>query len=113
MSWEGAGEVEYDTTGDLNEQIWLERIDADREQAQLEAEGNAHARRSRQVHALLKSGEVEEATKLCFHGFVGGLTGSCTEGDPRHGEDGCRCFECGAHVTDIGGDVLHVESVLP
>lgn len=106
--YEGAGEVEYDTTAELNEQIWLERLDADREQAQLEAEGNAHARRSRRVEALLKAEKIDEATALCFHGSVGGLTGSCTDGDPRHGEEGYRCFECGAHVTDIGGEVLNV-----
>ena len=108
MSYEGAGEVEYETTGDLNDAIYYERLDVDREQAQLEAAGNAHARRQRQVEALLKSEKLDEATKLCFHGFVGGLDGSCTDGDPRHGEEGYRCFECGAHVTDIGGEVLNV-----
>ena len=108
MSFEGAGEVEYDTTADLNEAIWLERIDADREQAALEAEGNRYARVSRKVANLLAKGEYAEAVQLCWHGHVGGLDGSCTENDPRHGEAGYRCFECGGHVTDIGGDVLHV-----
>lgn len=99
---------DYETTGDLNEAIYYERLDADREQAALEAEGNRYARRMRQVEALLKSEQFEEAVELCTHGHVGGLTGSCTDGDPRHGEVGYRCFNCGGHVTEIGGSVLNV-----
>lgn len=98
---------DYETTGDLNDAIYYERLDVDREQAALEAEGNRYARQQRRVEALLKSGQIEEATELCFHGHVGGLTGSCTDGDPRHGEEGYRCWNCGAHVTEIGGSVLN------
>lgn len=98
---------DYETTADLNEAIHYECLDADLLQASLEAEGNRHARRAERVAKLLAAGQVGEATSLCFHGSVGGLTGSCTEGDPRHGEEGYRCFECGAHVTEIGGSVLN------
>lgn len=98
---------DYETTGDLNEAIYYERLDVDREQALLEAEGTRHARRADRVAKLLADGQVDEATVLCFHGHVGGLTGSCTDGDPRHGEEGYRCWNCGAHVTEIGGSVLN------
>jgi hypothetical protein len=98
---------EYETTSELNEVIHYERLDADMEQAALEAEGNAHARRERRVDKLLGDGDVEAAIRLCAHGYVGGLTGSCTDGDPRHGEEGYRCFNCGAVVDEIGGSILH------
>lgn len=101
----------YETTGDLNEAVYYERLDADREQAEFEAEGRAYARRQAKAAAALESGDVETAVATCSHGYVGGLTGSCTEGDPRHGQEGARCFDCGAHVTGCHGDVLNVESV--
>ncbi len=99
---------DYETTADLDEAIYYERLDVDREQARLEAEGNAYARRQARVESLLKSEQIEEAVALCQHGHVGGLTGSCTDGDERHGEEGYRCFECGAHVSELHGDVLNV-----
>lgn len=111
MSYEGAGEVEYDTTSDLDEITYYERLSVDQEQAALEAEGTRHWRRVEKARQLLEAGEVEEAVSICPHGHAGGLTGSCTENDPRHGEEGYRCFECGAHVDDLHGRVLHVESV--
>jgi hypothetical protein len=98
----------YETTGDLNDAIYYERLEVDREQASLEAAGTAYAKLQRRVEALLSDEKFAEAAELCWHGSVGALIGSCTEGDPRHGEEGCRCFECGAHVSDIGGDVLNV-----
>lgn len=99
---------DYQTTGDLNDEIYYARLDVDLEQAALEAAGNAYARRIREVEKFLSEDRIEEAVKLCPHGYVGGLTGSCTDGDPRHGEEGYRCFECGGHVSEIHGDVLHV-----
>jgi hypothetical protein len=108
MSYEGAGEVEYETTGDLNESLYYERLSVDQEQAMLEAEGNRHYLRLRKVAKFLEEGEVEQAVLVCPHGHVGGLDGSCTDDDPRHGEEGYRCFECGGHVAEIGGPVLHL-----
>jgi hypothetical protein len=99
----------YETTSDLNEVIYYERLDADLLQAQYEAEGNRAARRSAKVERLLAEGDREAATKLCSHGHVGGLKGSCSQDDPRYGEIGCRCYECGAVVNEIHGVVLHVD----
>lgn len=105
MSYDG--EVEYETTGDLNDAIYYERLSVDQEQAMMEAEGNRHWMRLQKVAKFLEAGEVEEAVAICPHGHAGGLDGSCTDDDPRHGEEGYRCFECGAHVDDLMGRVLH------
>lgn len=113
---------DYQTTADLNEELHYEKLDADRLQAQYEAEGAAYARRQEQVEALLKlarrckregafqmaSVYFKDATKLCAHGHVGLLKGACSEGDARYGEDGYRCYECGAVVDEIHGRVLEV-----
>ena len=108
MSYEDWGEVEYETTGDLNDAIYYERLDVDREQAMLEAEGASYARRENKVRKFVEMGKLTEATSLCPHGHVGGLDGSCTDRDPRHGQEGYRCFTCGGHVTDIHGEVLNI-----
>ncbi len=61
------------------------------------------------VKALLRKGEIGEAVAVCKHTHVGALSGSCTEGDPRHGkrQKSFRCFECGAHVDGLRGNVIN------
>ena len=98
----------YETTSDLNEQIYFEKLDADMLQAQFEAEGRALALRMGRVEKLLAEGRRDEATATCPHGHLGLLTGSCSEDDPRYGESGYRCYECGAVVSTFNGKVLHV-----
>jgi hypothetical protein len=108
---------DYETTADLNESIYYDRLDVDLEQARLEAEGNAHWRRVKRVEALLAEGRREEAVAACPHGGGYDLSGAFTgipspaaqdAGDPRAGERGFRCGTCGAHLTDIMGDVLNL-----
>lgn len=108
---------EYETTADLNEAIYYERLDVDREQAELERAGNEYARRQRRVEALLAEGRIDEAVALCPHGGGYGLhdekqpSGASLAAqwadDPRAGEQGFRCGTCGAHTTEIMGDVIH------
>ena len=100
---------DYETTGDLNEAIYYERLEVDREMAGLEAAGNAYAKDLERSLRLKIEGRLWEAAMACPHGHVGGLDGSCTDNDPRHGEEGYRCFECGAHVTDLGGEVINID----
>jgi len=90
------------------EAIEDERFEADMLQAQYEAEGNAAAERQRKVDALKAEGRLEEAVKVCSHGYVGLLKGTCSQDDPRYGEEGSRCYDCGAVVTDINGWAIHV-----
>lgn len=118
MTRERGAMSDYETTSDLNEVIHYERLDADMLQAQYEAEGNAYARREARVQQLLTEGRNDEATAVCPHGGGYGLadprqpSGASLAAqwneDPRGGEDGFRCGTCGAHVTGIGGEVLHV-----
>jgi hypothetical protein len=100
---------DYETTGDLNEQIYYERLDVDMEMAAFEAEGRRYARRQAASAAALAEGDIASAANLCPHGHVGLLKGLCSEHDSRYGEDGYRCYECGNVVSDIGGRVLIVE----
>jgi len=97
---------DYETTSDLNEAIYYEKLDADMEMAQLEAEGNRHARRMKLVEVALAKGDRAEAAKVCDHGHVGKLDGLCSVDDPRYMEVGYRCYHCGAVVDEIMGNVL-------
>lgn len=83
--------------------------DADIEQAQYEMEGNALARRQRHVETLKRAGADAEATEICAHGYVGKLDGLCSKDDPRYGEEGFRCYDCGAVIDEIDGQVIHVK----
>ena len=100
----------YSTTSELNEIIWLEKLDADREQAQFEAEGDEFYRLELMATKLLDAGRIKEAVRVCPHGGGYGLDGSAAkdENDPRYGEEGMRCGHCGAVVTGCHGDVIHV-----
>lgn len=97
---------DYETTADLNEIIYYEKLDADMEMAQLEAEGNRHAKRMRKVEAALAIGDRTSAVEICDHGHVGKLDGACSEDDPRYMEEGYRCYNCDAVVDEIMGNVL-------
>lgn len=99
---------EYISTADLNEVIQQERMDADRLQAQYEAESNEYWRLEREAQRLLDEGKIPEAVAACPHGGGCGLTGSCAKDDPRYGEVGMRCGHCGAVVTGCHGDVIHI-----
>lgn len=76
-------------------------------QAQYEEEGRSYSQRLAKAEKLIAEGDHVQGQNVCPHGHVGLLTGLCSEDDPRYGEDGYRCYECGAVVTDIGGNVLH------
>ena len=96
---------EYITTGDLNEIIHYERLDADIEQAQLEAEGNAFALRLRQSERLRAEGNLVAAAGKCPHGGGFPLDSlAASEGttgfgvDPNAGEEGWRCCDCGSRL---------------
>jgi len=97
---------DYETTADLNEAIYYEKLDADREMAEYEDEGNRHATAMRKVRAALESGDRETAIKYCDHGHVGKLDGLCSIDDPRYREEGYRCYNCGAVVSEINGNVV-------
>jgi hypothetical protein len=99
---------EYISTSDLNEIIYYEKLDADMEMAQFEAEGNRYWRLVQKSQELLAEGKIEEAVEMCPHGGGCWLSGSCAEGDPRHGEEGLRCNDCGAVVDDLHGKVIYV-----
>lgn len=84
--------------------------DADLEQAAFEAESDRYWRRVKRAKRLQAEGHQSEAAEACPHGAVQGLKGSGAIGDPRHGEDGYRCRDCGHVVSDCMGDVLIVEA---
>ena len=114
---------------ELDDGSWdMEREQADYDQAALEEAGNRHARTVRKVKAMLATAEGLtadplaasnirwQAANLCPHGGGYGLNGSAAvdAGDPRAGEMGYRCHDCGSVVTDIMGDVLiPCEAVTP
>ena len=98
---------DYETTADLNEAIYYEKLDADREQYALEAEGREYAKERKEVDALNLAGDYAQAALRCSHGHLGKLDGSCSEDDPRYMEEGYRCYECGAVVTEMFGTVIH------
>jgi hypothetical protein len=95
-----------ETTADLNEAIWLDRMDADLLQAQYEAEGNAYARRQRRMESLRAEGMLVEAAEACNHGSGFPLDSiAASEGttgfgvDPFAGEAGYRCVDCGSRLS--------------
>jgi len=72
--------------------------DADIEMAQLTAAGNAAARGSRRMRRLRADGRLAEAAAACHHGAGYGTDGSAAVDikDPRAGQRGHRCSECGS-----------------
>jgi hypothetical protein len=99
---------DYETTGDLNEAIYYERLDADIEMAQYEAEGRAaSARRKRGIcdHGSRLGGGVsfysaDDIAAMLEKGTFknrGGFTGAQT--DITAGYD--LCTDCGTLVEEF------------
>lgn len=86
------------------EAIDQERFDADREQAQLEAEGRSYAKRSRRAAQLRAAGRLVEASAMCPHGGGYPLDSLAARNakDPRAGQPGIRCYDCGSVLSDWG-----------
>jgi len=95
------------------EAIEQERLDADMLQAQYERESAVYSARERRSQKLRSEGKLDEAARECPHGSVGLLAGLCSEDDPRYGEEGFRCHECGSVVDEIGGRVIHACEEIP
>jgi hypothetical protein len=74
------------------------REQADYEQAELEAAGAAYARATRRVKALVAMGKKEEAARYCPHGGGYPLNSLAAKNskDPRAGQAGHRCLDCGS-----------------
>ena len=93
-----------------DEAIEAERWEADQQQAELEAAGNRHWRRIKKMRALRAAGKLAEAAEMCPHGHGYPLNSLAAEhnNDPRKGEAGVRCHECGSVLTEwspaLGGN---------
>lgn len=90
------------------EAIEQERLDADMEQAALESAGRDYARRARKSALLRAQGKLDEAAKMCPHGGGYPLKSLAARNanDPREGQAGVRCYDCGSVLTDWQGRVL-------
>jgi hypothetical protein len=84
--------------------------DADIEQAQLEAAGRASARGHRRMKQLRADGKLAEAAAACTHGagYPTDSPAARNANDPRAGEIGHRCTDCGSffagrlkHLWDV------------
>jgi formate dehydrogenase maturation protein FdhE len=103
---------DYETTADLNEAIYYERLDVDRQQAEFEAEGNRFWSQVKHMKALREQGRLDEAAEMCPHGGGYPLDSLAAkhENDPRQGEKGIRCSDCRSVLTAWpyeGGTVVH------
>jgi hypothetical protein len=98
---------DYETTADLNEAIYYERLDADLLQAQYEAESRASAARAARGicdhHGGLGGGasyysaqDIAEMLSKARHGNRGGWTGS--QADIPAGK--MLCTDCGTLTDD-------------
>ena len=97
----------YETTADLNEQIYYERLDADLEMAQYEAESRASAKRAAlgicDHHSRLGGGrdfysaeDIAGMLSKARFGNRGGFTGAQT--DITAGKD--LCTDCGCLIEE-------------
>lgn len=75
-----------------------DRIDADREQAELYAAGRAATRGAVRMRQHLQAGDPARAAMECHHGYGYATSAPCaaTEQDPRAGQPGHRCCNCGS-----------------
>ena len=75
--------------------------DADIEQAELEAAGRAYSRRLRRARILFNQGRIGEASVMCPHGGGYPLKSPAAKNseDPREGEEGVRCCDCGSVLS--------------
>ena len=76
-------------------------FDADIEQAELEAAGRRAARGYARMRKLLALGRRDEAARACRHGGGYPLRSPAAQNarDPRAGEEGVRCYECGSVLS--------------
>ena len=111
---------DYETTGDLNEAIYYEKLDADIEQAQFEAEGRASAARARRgicdhhsglghkAPSFYSAEDIAAMLATARFGNRGGFTGEQSE----IGEGLMLCTDCGTVIDDpcgprgLGGGTL-------
>jgi hypothetical protein len=79
-----------------------ERFEADMLMAEYEAEGRRAAAAGRRSRALAAAGDLEAAAAACPHGGGYPLASPAAEheGDPRKGEDGFRCWDCGSVLSE-------------
>lgn len=79
----------------------MDREHADHMQAQYEAEGRAYSRAQKRMREALARNAREEAAELCRHG--GGYPldslAARNESDPRAGQAGVRCSDCGSVLS--------------
>lgn len=81
----------------------MEREQADIEQAELEAAGREYGRAHRRMMALRKAGDLTGAAKACKHGAgypLASLAATYAK-DPRAGEKGVRCSDCGSVIDEF------------
>lgn len=73
--------------------------DADIEQAALEAAGRAASRGARRMRTALAAGDPAEAARHCHHGagYPTNSPAAHNSRDPRAGQPGMRCTNCGSH----------------
>lgn len=79
----------------------IEREHADHMQAAYEAEGRAYARAQSRMRAALARDARADAADLCRHGGGYPLSSPAAhaERDPRAGQDGVRCADCGSVLS--------------
>lgn len=90
------------------EAIETERLDADIEQANLEAAGRESARGHKRMLALRAAGDLAGAARACPHGGGYPLNSLAAQNsnDPKAGQQGFRCSDCGSILTEWAGTVL-------
>ena len=84
-----------------------DREEADYQQAEAEAAGREYSRGVRRMKALRAAGKLAEAAEACPHGggyplaSIAASEGTTSAGvDPRAGQAGVRCSDCGSVLSD-------------
>lgn len=90
------------------EAIASERMDADIEQADLEAAGREYGRSRKRMVRLRAAGDLAGAARACMHGggYPLNSPAALNMADPRAGQQGFRCNDCGSVTTEYRGAVL-------
>jgi hypothetical protein len=91
------------------EAIEAERFDADCEMAELQAQGREFGRARKTMLRLRAAGKLAEAAQACPHGAGYPLNSpaATNSSDPRAGQAGFRCVDCGSVLTGWAGRVIH------
>jgi hypothetical protein len=76
--------------------------DADIEQAELEAAGRVAARGDYAMRRLRAAGQLAAAARACLHGwgYPTDSQAARNERDPRAGQPGFRCLNCGSYFAE-------------